>query len=63
MNYEGFIPITVGVYTLLMAYKVIPRNPNNSKKWEEWDNRYGKLIKIVAPLLILFGILQLTRVL
>jgi len=35
-------------------------NPSKDPvKWEEWLRRWGPMLKILAPLVILFGVAQL----
>ena len=63
MNLEGLIPIAGGIYMILLANGTFPKNPKNPKKLEEWRKKFGPAIKILAPIVILFGILQLTGIL
>ena len=58
MNFEGLIPILGGLYILLLANGTIPKNPKNPEKLEAWRKKFGPIIKILAPLVILFGIVQ-----
>lgn len=63
MNLEGLIPITGGIVILLFAKGTFPKNPKNPQKMEEWRKKFGPAIKILGPIVILFGILQLIGVL
>ena len=55
MNYEGLIPILFGAYFLFRVNYLPISNP----KMIEWKSKYKGLINILAPLIILFGLLQL----
>lgn len=57
INPEGLIPIIGGVFAYLMATGRY--NPSKDPvKWEEWKLRWGQKLKILAPLVIVFGIAQ-----
>jgi hypothetical protein len=58
-KWKGLIPILGGIYGLLLAYRVIPRKPKDPEKMELWHRKFGKLMKIISPIIIIFGILQL----
>ena len=60
---SGLIGIIAGIYGLLLAYRVVPRNPKDPEKMELWHRKFGKMMKIVSPCLIVFGILKLLGVL
>jgi hypothetical protein len=62
-KWNGLIPILGGIYGLLLAYRVVPRKPKDPEKMELWHRKFGKMIKILSPLLIIFGILELLGVL
>ena len=55
LNLEGVIPLIGGVVVLMMATGKIGTNL-------EWIKNHAKTVKIVAPLVIVFGILMLFRV-
>ncbi len=58
INLEGLIPIFGGVYALLMVYNVIPVKPEDKAKMDKWHKKFDPLLKVLAPLLIIFGIAQ-----
>lgn len=62
-KWNGLIPILGGIYGLLLAYRVVPWNPKHPEKLELWHRKFGKMMKILSPLLIIFGILELLGVL
>ncbi|MFA5795260.1 MAG: hypothetical protein WC980_09405 [Candidatus Brocadiia bacterium] len=57
-NWAGLIPFLGGIYGLLLAYRVIPRKPKDPEKMELWHKKFGKLMKILSPILIIMGILE-----
>ena len=59
---EGLIPLLGGVYGFLLANGTLPKNPKDPLKMEEWRGKFGKMMKIVCPLLIVFDMLQLLGV-
>jgi hypothetical protein len=59
MNLGGLIYIAGGVYGLLMAYRVVPKNPKDPEKMELWHRKFGKMMKIVCPWLVAWGVLNL----
>jgi len=62
-KWSGLIALLGGIYGLLLAYRVVPRNPKDPEKMELWHRKFGKMMKIVSPCLIVFGILELLGVL
>jgi hypothetical protein len=62
INLEGSIPILAGIYGLLLAYRVVPQKPKDPEKMELWHRKFGKMMKIISPFLIVFGLLLLFRV-
>ena len=59
---DGVMLIIVGIYFILAVNgKIfIGKTLEDSEKWIE---KYGLIMKILAPIVILFGIYRLTRVL
>ena len=53
MNLGGLIPIACGVYGLLLAFRIVPKNPKNPEKMELWHRKFGKLMKFLCPLVVL----------
>lgn len=58
-NLKGLIPIFGGIYGLLLAQGVLPRNPKDPEKMELWRRKFGGMMTVLCPLLVLFGIAQL----
>tara|TARA_Y100000031_G_C8008600_1_gene287025 strand:- start:84 stop:272 length:189 start_codon:yes stop_codon:yes gene_type:complete len=59
MSLGGLIYIAGGVYGLLMAYRVVPKNPKDPEKMELWHRKFGKMMKIICPWLVAWGVLNL----
>jgi len=56
MNIEGLIPILAGIFGLLLAQGVLPRNPKDPERLALWRRKFGKMMTILCPLIILFGL-------
>lgn len=59
-RWQGLIFIVGGIYGLLLAYKILPKNPKDPKRMELWHKKFGKVMKILSPIIIISGILSLT---
>jgi hypothetical protein len=58
-NIQGLIPILGGIYGLLLAQGVLPRNPSDPERMALWRRKFGGMMRVAGPLVILFGIAQL----
>ncbi len=58
MNLGGLIPFLGGVYCLLVAFRVV-RVSKNPQANEQWLQKYGTWLKILGPIVILFGLAEL----
>jgi hypothetical protein len=56
MNIEGLIPILAGIFGLLLAQGVLPRNPKDPERLALWRRKFGTMMTILCPLIILFGV-------
>ena len=63
MNLEGLIPITGGVYGWLLATGALPKAPKDPERMAQWRAKFGAILKVVSPLLVIFGVLQLAGIL
>ncbi len=61
-TFKGLIPILGGAYGLLLAFGVLPRNPKDPEKMELWRRKFGTVMKVICPVIILYGILELAGV-
>jgi len=57
---DGIISIAGGIYGYLAATGKIQISKSEEKS-AEWRDKYGKLLKIVCPLLIVFGVFRLVQ--
>jgi hypothetical protein len=58
-NLQGLIPILAGIFCILVAKGIFPRNPKDPEKLALWRRKFGPWVIILGPLVILFGLLQL----
>jgi hypothetical protein len=63
LNFWALIPILGGLYGLLLALRIIPMGGKDPERGELWHRKFGKMMKILCPLIIVFGLLQLFKVL
>jgi len=61
-KWNGLVFLIVGIYGTLIAFRVITPN-KNPKKMELWHQRLGPMMKIISPIIIIFGIAKLTGIL
>ena len=62
MDWSGLIPIFGGIYGYLLATGYFPKNPKDPEKMELWRKEFGGMLKILCPLVVLFGIIELSGV-
>ena len=62
-NLEGLIPLLGGVYGYLLANGTLPRKPREPEKMDLWRRKFGRMMKVISPILVVFGILRLLGVL
>ena len=63
MNWWELIVVLGGLYLTLIAYRLIPIRSKDPEKAELWHKKFGKLSKILGPIMILWGIIKLFGVL
>ena len=61
-DFSGLIPIALGTYVLLAVFRVI-RLSKNQEANELWLRKFGRMMKILGPIIVLGGLLQLFGVL
>lgn len=52
----GGIILAFGLYTTLIGYGIVDRNPGDPKKSSAWRARWGRQAQMSGPLLVLFGL-------
>jgi hypothetical protein len=55
---SGLIPIALGIYALLAVFRVIPLSKNPEAN-ELWLRKFGRMMKILGPIILIGGFLQL----
>lgn len=55
-RWGGLVTIVLGVYMTLLAYGYLPRKPKDPEKLLLWRKKFGGLMQVVAPLVILGGL-------
>ena len=58
LNWSGLIPIALGIYVLLAVFRVVQLS-KNAEANEQWLRKFGPMMKVLGPVVILFGLGQL----
>ena len=58
-NLQGLIPLLGGIFIYLLAKGVLPRKPRDKELFAPWRLKFGPLLKVISPLVVLLGIAQL----
>ncbi|HWW01384.1 MAG TPA: hypothetical protein VNZ64_16935 [Candidatus Acidoferrum sp.] len=58
LHFGGLIPIAGGIYGLLAVFRVVQVSKNPEAN-ELWLRKFGPMMKIISPLIILFGLAEL----
>ena len=58
LDWSGLIPIAVGIYALLGVFRIIQLSKNPEAN-ERWLRKFGPILKIACPIVILFGLGEL----
>ena len=53
---NGAIPFLGGIYATLIAYRVLGKKPGQSPRYDEWHGKYAGMLKVLGPLMIVFGV-------
>jgi hypothetical protein len=56
-HFDGLIFVAGGIYALLAACGVIQASKNPEGN-EAWRNKYDTMLKILSPVVILFGLAE-----
>ena len=62
-NLEGIIPLLGGIYGLLLARGILPREPKDPERLAQWRQKFGRPMTVLCPLACLFGVIQLLGIL
>jgi hypothetical protein len=55
-KWTGLFIVLVGVYTALLAYKILPLKAGDPEFSANWHKKYGRLMKVLGPVMILCGV-------
>lgn len=58
-RWNGLIILVFGIYACLLAYGYLPRTPKDPERLLEWRRKFGPFMKVLAPILVLSGLVQL----
>jgi hypothetical protein len=58
LHLGGLIPIAGGIYGLLAVFRIVQVSKNPEAN-ELWLRKFGPMMKIISPLIILFGLAEL----
>ena len=58
-KWGGLIPLTGGILCTIFSYKIWDPKTRDPKQNELWHKRFGPMMKIIGPLLILIGAFEL----
>ena len=58
LDITGLIPIVAGIYVLLAVFRVI-RLSKNTETNELWLRKFGPMMKVICPLIIVLGLVEL----
>jgi hypothetical protein len=50
------IPFFAGIYALLVGFRVVGKKPGQDPKYDQWHQKFGMVLKVCGPVLILLSI-------
>jgi hypothetical protein len=53
------IPFCVGIYCLLVGFRIVGKKAGDDPKFDEWHARFGVFFKVAGPILMILGIIFL----
>ena len=54
--FDAAIPIVAGTYLTLLAHRKVGAKPGENPKIDAWHARFGKAMKVIGPLCIVFAV-------
>jgi hypothetical protein len=57
---DGLIPIAGGVMCSLYGFRVLGKAPGADARFDAWYQRYGKLLRVLGPVVVVFGLWRLS---
>jgi hypothetical protein len=58
-NVDALIPLFGGAYCTYLAFRGVPAGTAKVAEWQAWLARWGRLLKILGPILMIAGLAQL----
>jgi hypothetical protein len=58
---DAAIPFFGGTYVTLLAYRVLGKKPGESLRYDEWHAKHAGKLKVLGPLVALFGVFLAVR--
>jgi hypothetical protein len=58
---DGGIFLLGGVYGILIGYRIIGKGAGVDFKYDQWHERFGRMLRVLGPLLIVYGIFHIVR--
>lgn len=53
---DGIIMCLVGLWATMVGFRVLGARPGQSPRWDQWHERYGKLVRVLGPVVVLCGL-------
>ena len=60
-RWQGLIPFLGGVYGTLLAYGILPWKSKDPERLALWHKKFGPMMKILGPALIVIGLVEVVR--
>jgi hypothetical protein len=58
-NIDALIQLLGGAYCTYLAFRGVPAGTAKAAEWQAWLARWGLLLKILGPILMIAGLAQL----
>ena len=58
-NIDALIMFLGGAYCTYLAFRGVPAGTAKVAEWQVWLARWGRLLKILGPILMIAGLVQL----
>jgi hypothetical protein len=53
------IPFCVGVYCLLVGFRLVGNKPGENPRYDQWHARFGIFLKVAGPVLMVLAVFYL----
>lgn len=58
-RWNALVPLVFGIYASLLAFGYLPRKPRDPARLEVWRRKFGPTMRVISPLMVLFGAISL----